>query len=255
MTINNNKQKWEAIIVTITLLFCVIGLAGLSYISFFQTLFAFKPLNDPTMIVGGVAVGNWVAFLCALLFQYGQNAALYIRKVYGTDKIAFNVMGFFNVRNSDTYLIVFAVCAIIDAGTNIIWLSSQPEVANQAFYFKVIEYSVMALLVFVEEVLGITLQALSHSIEKLKEINGIVTKKSPPYNLQPSTYKPPTSNNRPINSQNNQRPQNKPFIASSQQSKNTNDYFAQIEKKRRQLQQNQMPSNEDEIPDFFKEMN
>jgi hypothetical protein len=176
MTKNISKEKWEAIIVTVTLFFCVIGLAGLSYISFFQTLFAFKPLNDPTMIVGGVAVGGWVAFLCACIFQYGQNAALYIRKIYGTNKVIFNFMGFFDVKNSDIYLIVFSICALIDGGTNIIWLDSQPEVALQATYLKVIEYSVMALLVFVEEVLGITLQAFSHSIQHLKEINSGISK-------------------------------------------------------------------------------
>lgn len=253
---NNNKAKWEAIIVTFTLILCAIGLAGLSYISFFQTLFAFLPLNDPSMIVGGVAVGNWVAFLCACIFQYGQNAALYIRKIYGTDKVLFNVMGFFDIRNKDIYLIVFGICALIDGGTNMIWLASQPEVALQPLYFKVVEYSVMGLLVFVEEVLGITLEALSHSMKTLKGINASLRKESAnqtgnnPY--RPMQQQPNNPYNPVAQSKSYQTPkpaQQKPVSStfseptyhpvgmstvSNNQKAGSNNYFKQMEEQRKE---------------------
>ncbi|MFH2029189.1 MAG: hypothetical protein ABIJ40_01005 [Bacteroidota bacterium] len=164
------KKKWEMIITTITLGLCIVGLIGISIISFFQTLYAFLPLNDPTMEMGGIGVGCWIAFLFALVFQYGQNAALYVRQHYAAGKRILNVFGLYDLTDRGAYMGVFLICSLIDAGTNCIWLYNQKDIAMQPIYFQIIEYGAMILIVGVEEVLGIVLQAFNHSKANLRLI-------------------------------------------------------------------------------------
>ncbi len=156
-----SKKVWETRITAITLALCLIGLIGASIVSFFQTMRAFVPLNDPTTFLG-----TGIAFLFALIFQYGQNAALYVKVHYTSGKEIF-----WGITDSALCLIIFGVCAVIDAGTNCYWLYLQPDIIAQPIYFRVIEYSAMILVVFVEEVIGKVLQAFSHSLTMLKKIN------------------------------------------------------------------------------------
>lgn len=166
----SQKKKWVAIITSIALAFFVVGLAGTSIVSFFQTMQAFLPLNDPTILMGGIRLGDAIAFLFAAIFQYGQNAALFIKKNYCYEPKIVLDLGIFDITDARLCDIAFGVCAAIDAGTNCLWLSKQGDVASQAWYFKWLEYAAMILIVFVEEVLGIAIQSLSHSLTELKKI-------------------------------------------------------------------------------------
>jgi len=168
---SSSKRKFEVGINTLALLLCVVGLTGMSLMSFFQTQSAFLPLNDPTMVFQGIQFGSGIAFLSALIFQYGQNAALYVKSHYATGKVVINLFGMFDIKDTTICWLVFWICAGIDAGTNCLWLYNQPDIRKQHIVFQTIEYSAMIFVVFVEEVLGIVLQALFHSFTTWKQIS------------------------------------------------------------------------------------
>jgi len=168
---NLQKRKFEMGIVTTTLFLCVVGLFGMSLMSFFQTQSAFIPLNDPTMVFEGIEFGSTIAFLCALIFQYGQNAALYVKNHYTSGKVIINLFGMFNIKDTTLCWIAFWICAGIDAGTNCLWLYNQPDIRKQNPIFQSIEYAAMIGIVFVEEVLGIVLQSFMHSFTLWKQVS------------------------------------------------------------------------------------
>ncbi len=219
-----SKRKFEVGIATLTLFLCVIGLLGMSVMSFFQTQSAFIPLNDPTMVFQDIQFGSWIAFLAALIFQYGQNAALYVKNTYATGKVFINLFGLWEIKDTTICWIVFWTCAAIDAGTNCLWLYNQQDIRKQPIVFQVIEYFAMVAIVAVEEVLGIVLQALAHSFTLFKQIIASERKtprtvKEETLSTQPrqttqtppkSTYQPqnkPNSNNDRSNNPSYQRPQ------------------------------------------------
>ncbi len=221
-----SKRKFEVSVITITLLLCVCGLLGMSIMSFFQTQSAFTPLNDPSMTFQGIEFGSWIAFLCALIFQYGQNAALYVKNTYTTGKVFINLFGIWNIKDTTLCWIVFWICAGIDAGTNCLWLYNQPDIKKQNPVFQTVEYAAMISVVFVEEVLGIVLQALAHSFTLWKQIvaseNKVTKNKSNDYfdndrtqqkqNQDKPKYQPqfadrPTNKNKPQSNQKSQQNQ------------------------------------------------
>lgn len=163
------KKKWFAIITTLALFIFSIGLIGASVVSFFQTLYAFEPLNDPEIVILGIQAGNSIAFFFAAIFQYGQNAALFIKKHYCNGTVVANLWAF-QITDRTVCDVAFWACAIIDGGTNCIWLGRQKDVSLQPVYIQAIEYAVMILAVWVEEVLGAALQGLSHSATELRKI-------------------------------------------------------------------------------------
>lgn len=162
---NYQKKKWETVITFISLALCTAGLATISVISYFQTMYAFKPLNDTEIPV----IGGWIAVGMAFIFQYGQNAALYYKAHYTSGSHVFNFL-FWNITDRAACNAIFAICALIDAGTNLIWLEGNTEVATMKWYFQVLVYGVMIGVVFVEEVLGKVLQATSHVYTELQKI-------------------------------------------------------------------------------------
>lgn len=224
----SSKRKFEIGITTFTLFLCVLGLAGMSITSFFQTQSAFEPLNDPTMEFQGIKFGMWIAFLCALIFQYGQNAALYVKNTYATGKTVINLFGIWNIKDTTLCWIVFWLCASIDAGTNCLWLYNQPDIRKQHPIFQTIEYSSMIAIVFVEEVLGIVLQALAHSFTLLRQIiaseRSIITKKN---NESQSSQQQPKSSYQPQHRPNDKQNKN-------QKTKEVNPFFAPKEQSRKE---------------------
>lgn len=162
---NFQKKKWETVITVVALSLCAVGLAAASVISYFQTMYAFLPLNDKEIPM----IGNYIAVGMAFIFQYGQNAALYYKNRYATGGHAFTFL-LWNVTDKAVCSGVFLLCAVIDGGTNILWLQGQANIADQKWYFQLLYFAAMIAVVFVEEVLGKAIQIVAHAYTELQKI-------------------------------------------------------------------------------------
>ncbi len=164
------KGKWDALITSLALLLSLLGLGALSIISFYQTMYAFEDLKDPTLVIASLPVGMWIPFFAALASQYGQNLALYARRQFGTEKPVFKFKNFV-FKNNHWYLVAFAVTALIDAATNCLWYYNRTAGVEVLVLWKSVMYLFMISLVVVEEVLGVALQAFVRSIVELRRIS------------------------------------------------------------------------------------
>jgi len=161
-----SKHKYLALINVLALVVVLIALLGLSYASLMQTIRAFDTWADPTL-----QIGLYLPILLGVLFQYGQNAALYLRKRFGSDRILQD--GFPEWLTTNNIAIsIFIICAIVDGATNILWFEKNVivEVSSNILIYRVIGWLGMAMLVFVEEVLGWVLDGLTLSWKELKSI-------------------------------------------------------------------------------------
>lgn len=159
------KRKWTTAIAVITIGLGVIGLIVMSFVSYFQTAIAFAPLADTSIPI----VGGWIPYFLAFVFQYGQNIALFLKSRYATGQHVFTFL-FWDVDDKTLYNAAFGFCAILDAGTNCIWLSENTQVSSQKWYFQLVEYGAMVGVVWVEEVLGMAIQAFASSVTELNQI-------------------------------------------------------------------------------------
>lgn len=171
------KMYYTQLIVVVALLAVVIGLAGTSIISFFQTEKAFVPLNDPTIVMFGFQAGNWISYLFAMSFQYGQNAALYIKRKFCSDNIILKselpFIGEIEIRDNTIADIVFWSCCLVDSLTNVLWFHQSVEIPSDAvlgWMLRIIGYSAMIGSVFAEEAIGVVLDALRKAGKELNEI-------------------------------------------------------------------------------------
>jgi len=161
-------MKWNQIVLVITIILCIVGLGVVSVVSFFQTETAFRGLNDSSI----VGLGLFISIAFAFVFQYGQNAALYIRKKFATGKKILTLFTW-DITDSTILMIIFWIFAAVDALTNIVWFYRTVENNPDPFLnvvVKILGYSAMLLAVFVEEVFGVVMDALSRAIKELKSI-------------------------------------------------------------------------------------
>jgi hypothetical protein len=181
-----SKHKYLALINVLAMVTVLIALLGMSYASLMQTIQAFALWEDPTL-----SIGIYLPILLGVLFQYGQNAALYLRKRFGSNKQL--QQGFPDwLTTNNIALSVFAVCALVDGATNILWFEKVvvTSLTSNILIYRVIGWLGMSLLVFVEEVLGWVLDGLSLS---WKEYRSITVAERRMTNNQPqssSSYKP-----------------------------------------------------------------
>jgi hypothetical protein len=177
------RRGWELVVLIITFTLCSIGLLGISIFSFFQTLVAFAPMADPTTSIAGWKIGLRVPIMFAFVFQYGQNVALYLRDHFASrDVVATIPLGNrmeWNITPRDAWLAVFIICATIDAGTNCVWLHSQPKMAGVIWWFQILLYMTMIAIVGVEEIFGITVQGLFHAWKELATILSVSIRRNP----------------------------------------------------------------------------
>lgn len=162
------RMKWEQIILVVALLLFLVGLGTVSIVSFFQTETAFKGLNDPNI----KGIGGFISIAFAFIFQYGQNAALYIRKKFCNDKTLFTLYTW-DISDKTIALWVFWIFAMVDALTNIIWFYQTVEKNPDPFLnvvVNVLGYAAMILAVGVEEILGKALDAFSRATGELKTL-------------------------------------------------------------------------------------
>jgi hypothetical protein len=165
-----NRMVWQQRIIVTALVLLLIGLVIASFVSFFQTELAFRPLNDVNIPL----IGGLISYAFAFIFQYGQNAALYIRQKFCTGKTLFTIpfLGW-DISDKTSLFALFLLFAIVDAATNVIWFYRNVETNTDVFLdiiVKGIGYLAMFAVVFVEEALGWVLDALSKATKEMKEI-------------------------------------------------------------------------------------
>jgi hypothetical protein len=178
-----SKHKYLALINVLAMVVVLIALLGMSYASLMQTIQAFALWEDPTL-----SIGIYLPILLGVLFQYGQNAALYLRKRFGNNKQL--QQGFPDwLTTNNIALSVFAVCALVDGATNILWFEKNvvASLTTNILIYRVIGWLGMSLLVFVEEVLGWVLDGLSLS---WKEYRSVVASERRIVQQQPQSPKP-----------------------------------------------------------------
>ena len=176
-----SKHKYLALINVLALMVVLVALLGLSYASLTQTIQAFAAWADPTLWIG-----IYLPILLGLLFQYGQNAALYLRKRFGSNRILQDAFPKWLTTNNIS-ISMFVICAIVDVATNILWFEKNvvADLSSNVPIYRLIGWLGMALLVFVEEVLGWVLDGLSLSAKEYMSIIEAEKRVSPT-----SSYKP-----------------------------------------------------------------
>jgi hypothetical protein len=167
--------KYVALVNLLSFIAVSIVLIFISGASLVQTISAFRALEDAELVVAGVSIGLFLPIAYGVLFQYGKNVALYIRKYYCDTKTIF-IIPFVEWRISTSSLAMFAfwVCAIVDAATNVLWFYRNVEMTGDPIVdglVVVTGYPAMIGIVFVEELLGIVFQGLRRSFRELKSIN------------------------------------------------------------------------------------
>jgi hypothetical protein len=168
---------WSHFVIVLTLIFTFIALVGISIVSFFQTERAFQGFNDPTIVVLGFSIGDYISILFAMAAQYTQNVALYIKKYFCSDKVIFRseipLLGEIEIFDTSLADTAFWVSAVIDSLTNVVWFYQSvipPSDAILKVLINVIGYGAMFAVVFAEEAIGVVLDALKNSIRQLKDI-------------------------------------------------------------------------------------
>jgi hypothetical protein len=214
---NSTGKFFSKLIVVVTMFAVIAGLGAISIASLWQTESSFQPLNDPTLIVGGFALGAYISWAFAFIFQYTQNAALYIRKHFCTGKKVYEsevpFLGW-EIELTDYQIADFAfwVSAFIDALTNVVWFYRTVEIPTDlvlGWMLRIIGYSAMIVSVGVEEAMGIVLDALKRSIGELFESMKPMKKmgqqmnNKPQQNNNPSRQEPRPSEQRPNQNQQN----------------------------------------------------
>ena len=167
-----SKLKWVQVMLFAAATAVVIALVILSALSYLQTEIAFRPFNDSTIYLFGFAIGSYISHLFAVVFQYGQNVALGLRAMLKRDTKLFTVLGF-DVTDRNLALGFFIMSAIIDAGTNIIWMESVWSPSGNAirdFIIRLVGWAVMGFSVFFEELIGVVIDFWSYALKKVRDI-------------------------------------------------------------------------------------
>jgi hypothetical protein len=172
------RLYFTQVIIVLTLLAVVFGLGAISLVSLFQTEKAFQPMNDPSIIILGINIGAYISVFFALIAQYTQNVALYIGKHYCTGKVVFEselpIIGEVVIVDKALADGAFWVSAIIDALTNIVWFYTTVSIPTDfvlGAMLRIIGYTGMLASVFVEEAIGIVMDALRKATRQLKDIS------------------------------------------------------------------------------------
>lgn len=217
-----SRMKWQQIILVLAIFAFLVGLGIVSAVSYFQTEQSFQNLNDPNIVFLTVNFGMMISNAFSLLFQYGQNAILFIRKIFLDDDELFEVMGK-SISQKDVALWVFFLFAGIDALTNCLWYYQTVE-PNENMVLRVVVsivgYSAMIVSVFVEEAIGYTLDALTRAWSGLIDIIRLENRRSRVAET-PSANDKNLNQNRPFQNNNNNQNNNRQPYNSNQNNNNS----------------------------------
>lgn len=177
---SRDRMKWTQMILIFAFMLFIPALIAISIVSFLQTESAFQVMNDSTLSFLGMSIGSYISYFMAIIFQYGQNVALFIRKHFLTDDIVLDNT-FFQMSEKDLAMGGFIVCAVIDAGTNVIWFAANVDTHPDPILnivIKTVGYAAMIVIIFVEETLGWAIDGFSKAMSQLKSITQYDKKKS-----------------------------------------------------------------------------
>ena len=171
-----SRMKWAQVIKVGAFMLVIPALIFFSVVSFLQTKDAMNPLSKAEVMLFGVNLGLYMPFVFALIFQYGQNVALYLGAHMCSDKVVLKInLGFaiINITEKRIAYGAFWLFCFIDAGTNVVWFYQNAQDNSKtliALIYNAIMYGAMIIVVWVEEVLGICLQGFSRSYAELQVI-------------------------------------------------------------------------------------
>lgn len=177
---SRDRMKWTQMILIFAFMLFIPALIAISIVSFLQTESAFQVMNDPTLSFVGMSIGSYISYFMAIIFQYGQNVALFIRKHFLTDEVVIE-NSFFQMSEKDLAMGAFIVCAVIDAGTNVIWFAANVDTHPDPILnivIKTVGYAAMIVIIFVEETLGWAIDGFSKAMNQLKSITQYDKKKT-----------------------------------------------------------------------------
>jgi hypothetical protein len=170
------KLYYSQLIVVWAIRVCIIGFAILSVFSLMQTESSYQPMNDGDMNLFGFQFGLYISIVLALVTQYIQNVALYAKKHMCVGDVVFEselpFIGKFKLTDRKIADFVFWASAGIDALTNVIWFYLTVEISWDilGIMIAIVGYTMMILLVFVEEGIGFLLDAHKKANRQLKDI-------------------------------------------------------------------------------------
>ena len=168
---------------------CIIGLTIVSIWSYRQTQLFFAPFDGTS---GTTTISNSMA----LIFQYGQNVALFLVAIEAGRRLAYQNKKE-NERNpshiaildeevnkshikSIVYYVLFGIFALVDAGTNIgqffngtIQTYVSSYTGNVSTLFYIVGGTACLAIVFIEEVAIDNLNALFHAFNDVLESVGV----------------------------------------------------------------------------------
>lgn len=177
---SRDRMKWTQMILIFAFMLFIPALIAISIVSFLQTESAFQVMNDSTLSFLGMSIGSYISYFMAIIFQYGQNVALFIRKHFLTDDVVVE-NSFFQMSEKDLAMGAFIVCAVIDAGTNVIWFAANVDTHADPILniiIKTVGYAAMIVIIFVEETLGWAIDGFSKAMNQLKSITQYDKKKN-----------------------------------------------------------------------------
>lgn len=163
---------------------CLYGIVRISIWSYFQTQAFFAPF-DALAGVGGSAI---ISNALAMIFQYGQNVALFMVAIESAKITAYNnklnesrnenhrvILGE-EINSSNIkkiiYYVLFGVFAIVDAGTNVGEFLKDTAV-GQGTLFVSLGVIICLVVVFIEEIATDTVNAILHAFNDILESFGI----------------------------------------------------------------------------------
>ncbi len=168
---------------------CGYGIVRISIWSYFQTQLFFTPFDTD----GTTIISNGLA----LIFQYGQNVALFLAAIEGGRRIAYNnkISSSYGNKShisileeeirkskntSNIYYILFVAFALIDAGTNMgqFFLTTLADAkltmsGTPYTIFMIVGSMVSFAVIFVEELFMDTANATLHAFNDLLESVGM----------------------------------------------------------------------------------
>lgn len=204
-----SRLKFVAMMNMVAIFLFVVALVMASLFSLWQTVLALSETTD-TVVVFGYELGWMLPWIYGVLIQYGQNVALYIKKFYCTEDIIAVVPRWMplikNTRVTSTLIALsaFWITAIVDAGTNVLWAYESVAMNGtpiRNFIVGVVIYTLMVIIVFAEELIGISLQAFRRSYREYISI--VEREKSQP--IIDAQVSPPQQYRQPVQ-QTQQRP-------------------------------------------------
>jgi len=142
----------KSLVLTITGVGFVIGLAVIAFWSFMQTVDFYS---------AGMSASREITVALGLVTQFGQNFCLF--KAHNARTPNAKLM----------WIVAFGALALIDAGTNVgQWRAEYPAVVKEAGILSIVMHMICIGVVFVEEIIADSVEWTLHNVNELWQALG-----------------------------------------------------------------------------------